>query len=1046
MSTEELIQALGDLKDSLPLSENDQILFALEDKMKPFQDRLANNDNYRDTVEQPTQTVETPEPTAEDILYGSHFENGTESNTPETVTNTEPGIHPANIAMRERFEMYRNSIEEANNSIAEDNIALQEAEQALVDKRREFSNIDNDNIDMNSPEYAGQRALLSALESQVEELRNEIEENQRVVNETQAKLDDPNYGSAAFEALMASDPTVNYQARFEDEKALAKIQEQYQLESDSQIYSQSAVNAQIDEWVNQIQSGNYDAAAISAAIDELAGRIAQTSLDEDREAELADIDRQLADNSMELADIQNRLSDRLNYVVSSFEAGSEAMGLGGAYDKRIQKVQKGRDLATGANQKAELDELYKELVANPDRADEINARIKEKRSEMASIANLHKDDVAKFDARIAKLKEEKENVLSHEQLNRINELRGELSGLDFSKDGERVLEISSELNGILGNTTLDVNQMRLDEKREAELLAAKAALENRRELLSRGIIEKLYTIQAGLNNIKTQANQQNSQPVGGTDTPKNKPSLDDLMDGAKEIDPNKPSLDDLMDGAKEIDPNKPSLDELMDGAKEIKPEPLGVTKPLTDEERQANLKKALENDTMRDSWLKRAENEDVYWEQKDAEEQTNTPNNKIKVAGFAAAGSLLKEKAKGMLNKAKEKLAGMKDHFAKHWKKYVVGAAVLIGLVACAKDLGDGKLPDNNEIVQEQDSNDITQETETPEVTPEAETPEDEKDNDDKELNNDQGHNKDNNDNTNNNDNNNNQTQDNHDNSEIPAPAPIIGDPIAVDQNGDEVDLTIPEIPQNSEDTSIISQTTTTSENPEQHVTSETQTTTGGEELYTKTEETTDEVNVDDQGNITETTNTSSSSESSSSTSNTDENGGIQSSREEEVSNDEVLPDLGGGEIVNSEEEATNEVLPDLGGGEIATEETIINEPPVEEKEEVQEQGQEQTQENEHGTFALGSGETYVAPLGESYFQNADMAIDNSAYAMTANEDGTYSVTNTGDEDIQVAAPEREENNNTIDNSDIAADLAALEAELGLDLSIEAPTNDAPTR
>ena len=74
------------------------------------------------------------------------------------------------------------------------------------------------------------------------------------------------------------------------------------------------------------------------------------------------------------------------------------------------------------------------------------------------------------------------------------------------------------------------------------------------------------------------------------------------------------------------------------------------------------------------------------------------------------------------------------------------------------------------------------------------------------------------------------------------------------------------------------------------------------------------------------------------------------------------------------------------------------------------------------------------------------MATDNDAYTMTANEDGTYSVTNTGDEDIQVAAPEREDTNNTIDNSDIAADLAALEAELGLDLSMDAPSNDGPTR
>jgi len=82
--------------------------------------------------------------------------------------------------------------------------------------------------------------------------------------------------------------------------------------------------------------------------------------------------------------------------------------------------------------------------------------------------------------------------------------------------------------------------------------------------------------------------------------------------------------------------------------------------------------------------------------------------------------------------------------------------------------------------------------------------------------------------------------------------------------------------------------------------------------------------------------------------------------------------------------------------------------------------------------------------MSEAYTQNAQLA-SGAEYEMTANEDGTFSVTNTGDTDIDVIGQQREESA-TIDNSDIADELAALGAELGIDLSVEAPTTGGQTR
>ena len=995
MSNEELIRQLEDLKNRLPLSEYDQLLFQKQDQIKALQDKIANNDNYR-TETEPVAPAATPTeaPTAEEWMYDAHSENGMEG--PEAVETPETVNAPIreNEVIRKGFEVRKNRIAELTERNEELNIELAEAEQTLVDKRREFAQANNmsDNFDVNSPEIAGQQALTAMLEKQIEDIRASIAENEERISSDQAKLDDPNYGEAAFEALMAEDPNVNYQAKFGDQRELDNMISSYgeDLEylTNENGYTQASLNAQIDNWMEQINSGTATPEAIAAEIGEVATRInLNSSVEEEREAELAEIDRQLAENSMELAEVQTRLDDRFNYVLSSIQ--------GEAYNKKIANVQLGKDLAEARQQKADLDALYAEYAATTDenRKAELETQISEKRTEMGKIRNAHKDDVAKFDARIAALKEEQENVLTNEEFNRIQELREELSKLDKDKDAVRLLEIGTEINGILDKTTFDDNKMRLDQKREAELLSAKAALEARKEFLSVGVVERLLTIQQGL-----EKGLVNDAPVNN-----------ELADNKEQND-----INDLMSGATPVESN---INDLMAGATVVQP-----TSALTDEERKANLQKALENDNMRDSWLQRAENEDVYW--KNPNEQTQEPDNKdnkFKVAGFAAAGAALLNKAKGMLDKAKAKLAGVRDHFAKHWKKYAA-VALLVLLASCGKQAVDKGISEDAVAEQDLENLDIDeatvdQTTSEEDLDQEKDAEENEKEDEDNKTNN----------NSNKPSNNNNNNNNNINNTQPTVPVqPVIPNNITPSLNSN-IDWSITAKPADVDNSNnVISESTTViSEDSSQHVISETQNTQGGEKIGESTETIINEVKVDDQGKITETTDTNTNTDTN--TSNTD-NGGVQGVTEEEVGDNVVTPDIGGGEIVDSETETENhEVNPDLGGGEIVNGENT------------------NTPTNTFSTFALGADETYTAPMNDSYLQNSQLAANDPSFEMTSNEDGTYSVTNTGDTDIDVAAQQRSEENNVIDNSDIADELAALGAELGLDLSIE-NTNDGPTR
>ena len=1014
MNTEELIQALKDFKDNFPISDKDKTLITIDEQIKELQNKIANGDSYRtEVVEQPAPAVPTQEPTAEDLLYGTHFENGMEGNVADQPAPT-VSVNPANENMRQEFEVRENRIEENNTRLDELNFALEEAEQALVDSRRRFSNTDYDNLDMNSPEYQGQQALLTALDQQITDIRNEITECQDSIARDRTVLDDPKYGKAAFEARMAEDPTLNYQQVFEDERIIEDLQEQYQIESANQAYSQAEMTEPIDRWINQIQSGEYDAATISNEMDEFLKNPYLESLTNDRDAEIADIDRQLPEIEMEIDAIKQRQLSKLNYAVSTFEAGSETMGINGTYDRKIERTQRNRDAITAERdqKKAELDALYSELVANPNNAIDISRRIKDVRDEMASIANANKEIVAKYDARLEKLKKEKENVLSFEQIEHMKELRSELEGLNPQTDGRRILAIATELKKIEDTTTLDVNSIRLDERRLAELLSSKAALENRKALLSKDMNVELLTIQHYLNPSNTITDSQQPDQQTTDDQTKTNTDTDSSTTGNDNKTDDQDKDDDDLD-----------LDKLMANGIPVK--------PLTDEERKANLKAALANDTMNNDWLERAENENVYWEQKDKEEapkEEAPKKNRLKVAGFAAAGAALKNKAKGMLGKFKEKLASMKENFPKEWKKYVAALIVAGITILTAIDLSDGKLIDGSgDTVQEQDADANTPEQDVPEQTVDETTPEEitgeevanTEDEDDKENENDKdgktGE----------------QTAEQTQTAPV-GPAPIIGDAAALGPDGIQydpsgLDLTIPVIPVNPSDQHIISQEShVISENPEQHIISSTTTTTGGEELYTKTEEENHEVKVDDQGNITESTNTSSSSNGSSSSSG---NGDVQSVTEEVIEDHVVLPDLGN-------TETTETIVTEQPSTQPSSEPTPAD--PTQEAPEIA--------NGQLGTFALGSNETYVAPLSEAYFENANLAADNNNYNVTAQDDGTFTVTNTGDEDIQIAAQQREETNNTIDNSDIAADLAALEAELGVGLSIDTPENNSITR
>ena len=1024
MNNEELIRQLQELRDSLPMSEFDQALFARQDEIRELQDKIANNDNYRDGVAPTPVVTSTEVPTADDWAFGAHAENGTEGTVPP-VTNNEVQINSENELLRQHFNELRTNIEDAQKEIAEDNIALEDARETLTNRRREFAQANNmsDNFDVNSPEFEGQQALIAMLESQIAELEKNIATNQSWVEDMQSSLNDPRTGADALEAAIAEDPSVNYVRKFEDMRRLDKLNNVYQTEA-SELANENgyvkgdAVN-QINNWIEQLNNG-VNPEEITDAIGALATRInTQSSVEEDRETRLAEIDRLIAENSMELAEIQNRFVEsrlvKLNYALSSIQ--------GEAYDKKVARIQSARDLATGDAQKAEIERLEREfLTASAERRAEIAQLTAQKRSEYAAARNS-RDDAAidRFDAKMAELRDEQSRVLTNEQLNRINELRTELT---TTNDIVRSEQIWDEIEGILGNIIVDDNKLRLDQKREAELLSAKAALETEKDFLSVGIVEKLTTIQQGIidGNYAAKSNPEGSeldalfngaQPVDpGKIADQNGSELDALFNGAQIVDPNntnanngvQPSGEPLRDidllmspdktiTVKKADGTQPSMDNQTPGLGKMF-EPI---KPLTDAERKKNLQAALEKDTMRNDWLERAENEGVYWQQPGQDGEPKVEKDakpagklKIKVAGFAAAGAALLNKAKGMLDKAKAKLADSKtvEHFKKHWKKYVIAAAGLL-LISCSTDkVTDLQIGEPD--AQEQEADDIIPEVVTPdettpeEVTPEEAEPEAEAENDKDDTKDD---NKPSNADTN-----------QQNNNQQPAPAP--------ENQGlnlqSDVDLTQPQPTGEIDNTgNIIGQSTEEISSTPGTLQGEYINTSGGEVLNQTTETISDVTQnpdgvTDNINNETGLSDDANIGDNNSIDTGDTTPGAISHIDYTVIGDDEQKPDIGDGEIVGSEDVQSNDVVvePDLGGGTIET------------GDEAQQSNNDQTpvQQTDDDDIMIGlsSGESLTVP--EQYSANySDLAM-----SVRENGDGTITIENDTDQDQNVQAQERE--------------------------------------
>ena len=725
---------------------------------------------------------------------------------------------------------------------------------------------------------------------------------------------------------------------------------------------------------------------------------------------------------MELAEIQNRFVEsrlvKLNYALSSIQ--------GEAYDKKVARIQSARDLATGDAQKAEIERLEREfLTASAERRAEIAQLTAQKRSEYAAARNSRDDAVIdRFDAKMAALRDEQSRVLTNEQLNRINELRTELT---TTNDIVRSEQIWDEIEGILGNIIVDDNKLRLDQKREAELLSAKAALETEKDFLSVGIVEKLTTIQQGIidGNYAAKSNPEGSeldglfngaQPVdSGKTADQNGSELDALFNGAQIVDPNntnanngvQPAGEPLRDidllmspdktiPVKKADGTQPSMDDQTPGLGKMF-EPI---KPLTDEERQKNLKAALEKDTMRNDWLERAENEGVYWQQpgQDGEpkvEKDTKPAGKlkIKVAGFAAAGAALLNKAKGMLDKAKAKLADSKtaEHFKKHWKKYLIAAAGLL-LVSCSTDkITDFQIGEPD--AQEQEADDIIPEVVTPdETTPEEVTPEEAEPEAEAEDDNTKDDTKDDNkpSNTDNNQPTNNQTSDQQPENQ------------GLNLQSD-LDLTIPGPNGTIDNTGTIidQKTEVISENPGSLI-SEEQQQTGGEMMDQSEKEVSRNV-VDPDGVTNENTNNETGLPENADIGDTnivntnDDTPGAIASVEYTVEDiNENKPDIGDGVIVSNEDvHASDDVVnePDLGGGTIETGEGA--------NQDNNEQAPVQ-QTDDDTMIGLSSGEMMTLP--DQYladYAGIDLNVAN-------NGDGTISVTNNTDQEQNVQAQARE--------------------------------------
>ncbi|MBR1376927.1 MAG: hypothetical protein IJ565_03855 [Bacilli bacterium] len=665
MSNEELIQAIEELRNILPQSELDRELISLDEEIRPLEEKIANNDNYR-----------------EDAEVGNERRKTIYERTIESVQN--------------KLTQAREDVNSSNTRIIEAEKDLAAYEDAIEQTGVELRASDGTQDERFNRILENQRNGRDETASRLENLRSFLAQRTSDVSSDERSLSYYQDRLETLERRMAEEPGVNLNVKMADEDRLQELQTARDSISSRFEYIRENVDADLNDMITGIQNGTYSIEDATRDLTVLYETISNsTTIEQDREAELAKIESQLAENASEIANIQTRLEEDSNYLESNFR--------GEVYDQRISELEERRDRANGDALRRQLETMRRRVVTLDPATDEaeiadLKARIADQEEALATeygSDRLEKAD--RYQNLIDFYTDKRYNVTNSNDLEQIQSLRSELATLDNSS--VRAIEIRKQLKDLVDNNAFDYSKYESDQNKLAELLSAKAALENRKQFLSIGVTEKIATILSSLENVNV-ATSTNEAPVVSneevvvptTDVTIDTPEIeiadnaDDLFgEVTNEVDSVKPaeqeddfdiqvSDDDDFDIKMEGDPTvnanyvyKPDwwYEKYMSGDN---PEYIeGVDEKIVPFD--VNKKKSNVGEKLAAAAL-------------------------IPVAAYHKASDSLQNKAKGLLGKFKTKLAGMKNGFKDEWKKYLYGLAVAGGVVAALFSLTNDELRD----------------------------------------------------------------------------------------------------------------------------------------------------------------------------------------------------------------------------------------------------------------------------------------------------------------------------------------------------------------
>lgn len=421
MNNEQIIAALEELKNNLPMSDLDRELSDLEEQAASLRAKLQNNDNYRDRIEM-------------GLSFRQNYYN---YNIADAQSNVD--------SLTDEINYITNKIEMV--------------EQDINENANEFDN------------------------ARLETLKQRLSEAQETLAPNQAKLDDFKKRLESFENRLATEPGINLNEKIADENRVERIEDKIDALATTS-YNKTITSDNINAAIEEVKNGDMTNAI--TILTSVRDTLADTSMDSNREEELAKVEQQLNENAMELANIQTKLSDKLNYVLSGLET------------------------------EFKIDTMNERKDALEDRI----ARLK--------ASNGDQSKIDRYTNLLNKLREESSKIPTNEDINKIKDLRAKLAEAESKGEKAEAQIIFNDLAVMVGSLGINDSEYRLDQKKEADLLSAKAALEQQKNLLQISNVEKIENILSELKTRPEEKKEEKEENKEGVVIPMENQNIEEL--------------------------------------------------------------------------------------------------------------------------------------------------------------------------------------------------------------------------------------------------------------------------------------------------------------------------------------------------------------------------------------------------------------------------------------------------------------------------------------------------------------------------------------